>query len=124
MRTTMKDARTLRRIVIVAVLAAGAADAATMEMPMLDPWLPPTLRKAAPQPPPHGGTLKAQVERKLRAGFDAADIEHAGSVTLAQARAAGLGYVANNFARIDAAGAGRVSFDDVKRYLREQGADL
>jgi len=120
----MKDARTLRGIVIVAVLAAAAADAATMETPMLDPWLPPTLRKAAPQPPPHGDTLKAQVERKLRAGFDAADIEHAGSVTLAQARAAGLGYVANNFARIDAAGAGRVSFDDVKRYLREQGADL
>jgi len=120
----MSVARTLCRIAIAAALADGAANAATMEMPMLDPWVPPTLRKAAPQPSTHGETLKAQVERKLRAGFDAADREHAGTLTLAQARAAGLGYVANNFARIDTAGTGRVSFDDIKRYLREQGAGI
>ena len=101
-----------------------AAAAAEMETPMLDPWVPPHLRKAAPRPPAAGADLKAAVERKLRASFDAADTAAAGSVTREQAQAAGLGFVVKNFDRIDAGGTGRVTFDDLKRYLRAQGADL
>ena len=39
--------------------AAFVAGAATTEPPMLDPWVPPTLRKAAPRPPAAGMELKA-----------------------------------------------------------------
>ena len=108
----------------LAASAAFAAAAQTMQTPMLDPWVPPTLRKAAPHPPAEGLALKVQVERKLRASFDAADVAGAGSLTREQASAAGLGFVVKNFDRIDAAGTGRVTFDDLKRYLRAQGADL
>ena len=94
-----------------------------METPILDPWVPPSLRKAAPRPPAEGVELKAQVERKLRASFDAADVAGAGSLTREQAGAAGLGFVVKNFDRIDAAGTGRVTFDELTRHLRAQGAD-
>ena len=125
----MKPARIALPIAAAAVIAAAAgvplpAAAATMETPMLDPWVPPALRKAAPRPPAAGDALKAEVERKLRADFEAADVEHAGTLTREQARAAGLGYIVKRFDRIDAAGTGRVAFDDVKHYLRSQGAGL
>jgi len=120
----MSVSRVSKLIGALVVSAAFAAVAQTMETPMLDPWVPPTLRKAAPLPPAEGMALKAQVERKLRASFDAADVAGTGSLTREQARAAGLGFVVKNFDRIDAAGAGRVTFDDLKRYLRTQGADL
>ena len=117
-------ARPSKQLGALAVAMALTAGAAAMETPMLDPWVPPSLRKTAPRPPTEGVELKAQVERKLRASFDAADVAHAGSLTRDQARAAGLGFIVNNFDRIDAAGTGRVTFDDLKRYLRTQGADL
>ena len=101
----------------IACAAGGVA-----EVPLLDPWVPPATRSAASAPLTRGAALQAQVEAKLRAGFDAADVEHAGSITLAQARAARLGMVANNFERIDTRRQGRVSFEDVKRYLRGRGA--
>ena len=68
--------------------------------------------------------MQAQVERKLRESFDAADVARTGALTREQARAAGLGVVANNFERIDRAGKGTVTFEDVKRYLRARGARL
>ena len=119
-------ARSAACIVVAAIALGNAlpATAQTMETPMLDPWVPPTLRKAAPRPPAGGEALRAEVERKLRADFDAADVERAGTLTREQARAAGLGYIVKSFDRIDAAGTGRVTFDDLKRYLRSQGADL
>ena len=120
----MSLSRALKLIGALAGSMAFAAFAQTMETPMLDPWVPPALRKAAPRPPAEGMELKAQVERKLRASFDAADVTGAGSLTREQALAAGLGFVVKNFDRIDAAGTGRVTFDDLKRYLRTQGAEL
>jgi len=120
----MNVSRMSKLIGAFAASAAFAAAGQTMQTPMLDPWVPPTLRKAAPRPPTEGVALKAQVERKLRASFDAADVAGAGSLTREQASAAGLGFVVKNFDRIDTAGAGRVTFDDLKRYLRAQGADL
>jgi opacity protein-like surface antigen len=68
---------------------------------------PPARRPPAP--------LHAQVVRKLARQFGAADTQNNGSITEAQARAAGLGYVANHFRQIDSSGGGRVSFADVQR---------
>ncbi len=55
--------------------AAAESPPATIERPMRDPWVPPELRKPAPAPPTQGAALRAQVERKLKAGFDAADVK-------------------------------------------------
>jgi hypothetical protein len=120
----MNMTRLSKLIGTFAASVAFAAAGQTMQTPMLDPWVPPTLRKAVPRQPAEGTALKAQVERKLRASFDAADVAGAGSLTREQASAAGLGFVVKNFDQIDATGAGRVTFDDLKRYLRAQGADL
>lgn len=105
----------------VACAAAHAADAGA-QVPMRDPWVPAPVRHAASAPTTRGSALKAQVEDKLRASFEAADVAHAGSITRAQAQAAHLGIVADNFDRIDTRHAGRVSFEDVKRFLRLRGA--
>jgi hypothetical protein len=108
--------------VFAAAICAQAADGPTVP-PLRDPWVPPEVRAQ-----PHGGhetrgaALHGQVEKKLRDSFAAADVEGRGSITLEQARAANLGVVADNFDAIDAAHAGRVSFDDLKRFLRSRGA--
>lgn len=104
--------------------ASAQSPPATIEAPMRDPWVPPELRKPAAAPAPQGAALRAQVERKLKAGFDKADVNHSGTVTRGQARAAGLGYVVKHFEAIDRQRAGAVSFDDVKRFLRSRGAQL
>jgi hypothetical protein len=103
-----------------------AADSppAVVETPMLDPWVAPHARKPSTAAPTQGAELRVEVERKLKQGFDAADVRRQGTITREQARAAGLGYVAEHFDEIDRARAGSVRFDDVKRYLRERGAQL
>jgi carboxypeptidase C (cathepsin A) len=100
---------------------ATAPRPATLEMPLLDPWVPPQLAKSY-SPPTHGAELRAQVERKLRAGFDAADAKGAGKITRAEAHAAGLGFIVNHFDAIDRRRTGVVNFDDLKEFLRVQGA--
>jgi hypothetical protein len=67
--------------------AALAADGIA-EAPMRDPWVPPSVRQAASAPLTRGTALQAQVQAKLKASFDAADVEKRGSITLEQARAA------------------------------------
>jgi len=113
------------------LLAAGCATGAAVAgegvstAPLRDPWLPPGSRGAAQAPQAselRGESLRAQVERKLRASFDAADIARRGSITREEAHAARLGFVADNFDAIDEARTGRVSFEDVKRFLRARGA--
>jgi len=109
------------------LLAAHAlAGDGKAEVPMRDPWVPPAVRAAAAASASAGETrgaaLRAQVETKLRAGFQAADIEHTGSITRQQAQAAGLGMIAGNFDQIDTGRTGRVSFEDVKRFLKKRGA--
>jgi hypothetical protein len=117
--------------IVVAVLCAcaGRVQAANPAAPSplpRDPWVPPAVRaQAAAQPPvapTRGAALQAQVERKLRAAFDAADTAGAGRITEQQARAAGFSAVADAFERIDLQHRGSVSFDEVKRYLRARGA--
>ena len=114
----------------------GALAIALLSMPLhaqdlqlRDPWVPDAVKakklNAAPEEhATQGAALRAQVERKLRASFDSADVEGRGSITLAQARAAGLGRIARDFDQIDALGAGRITFDDYKRHLRARGAAL
>lgn len=104
--------------------APAQSPPATIETTIRDPWVPPELRTATPAPALQGAALRAQVERKLKAGFDRADIDRSGTVTRDQARAAGLGYIVKHFEDIDRQRAGAVSFDDVKRFLRERGAQL
>jgi hypothetical protein len=106
-------------------LAAGLARAGDgkAEVPMRDPWVPPQVRaSAASAPQTRGAALHVQVEAKLKQSFDAADTDHSGSITREQAKAANLGVVANHFDQIDTAGTGRVSFEDVKRFLKKRGA--
>jgi hypothetical protein len=110
---------------VLSVYAATAqSPPATIETTIRDPWVPPELRTPAPTPAPQGAALRAQVERKLKAGFDAADVNRSGTVTRDQARAAGLGYIVRHFDDIDRQRAGAVSFEDVKRFLRGRGAQL
>jgi len=104
--------------------AAGVAPEAAAQVPMLDPWVPPEARKPSTAAPTQGAALREQVERKLRQGFDAADAAHSGALTREQASAAGLGYVARHFDEIDRRRTGTVRFEDIKRYLRERGAQL
>ncbi|HEY2862936.1 MAG TPA: EF-hand domain-containing protein [Casimicrobiaceae bacterium] len=116
----------LALVVAVPLSAQGAAQSppATIEVPMRDPWVPPELRNPTTRPASQGATLRGQVERKLKAGFDAADVNRTGTVTREQARAAGQGYIVKHFDEIDRQRAGAVTFDDVKNFLRGRGAQL
>ncbi len=98
------------------VIAADPPPAA-IETPLRDPWVPPESRVAPTTPPTRGAELRAQVDRKLAAAFDSADVAHTGTLTRAQAQAAGLGFVARHFDEIDTQRSGVVRFDDVRRYL-------
>jgi hypothetical protein len=44
----------------------------------------------------------------------------AGALTREEATGAGLGFIAANFEQIDTASTGKVSFDDVRRYLQQR----
>ncbi|CAB3971219.1 2-oxoglutarate dehydrogenase E3 [Burkholderia aenigmatica] len=122
-----------RFIVVAAALAcvgaaasvsafAQASDAAapvrTRQAQLGDPYVPPAARKPTAGTQTTGAALHAQVVRKLARQFSAADTQNTGAITESQARAAGLGYVANHFRQIDSGGNGRVSFADVQRYMQ------
>jgi hypothetical protein len=100
--------------------AQAVSGSAVFERPMVEPWVPPQLREKSvtEAPRPHGAALEAQVDRKLRARFDAA--AQGGLLTRGQARAAGLGDIAANFDAIDRAGRGSVRFEDYRAYLRSR----
>ena len=106
-------------LVLLATLVAGPALAQEL---LKDPWIPPQLKRSEDYVETRGDALRAQVERKLRAQFDAADPARVGHVTREQAQAAGLGYVARNFEAIDRSRSGLIRFEDVLRYLDEASA--
>lgn len=121
----MDNKRRFAVLLLAATVSAGARAAGTMETPLLDPWVPPALRKhRVVEPPAEGAALRVQVERKLRSAFDDAARAHGGTLTREQARAAGFGFIADHFQAIDRRGAGVVRFEDYKRFLRERGAAL
>ncbi|WP_321940917.1 EF-hand domain-containing protein [Burkholderia cepacia] len=95
-----------------------AAPARARQAQLGDPYVPPAARKPTAGTQTTGAALHAQVVRKLARQFSAADSQNTGSITESQARAAGLGYVANHFRQIDSSGNGRVSFADVQRYMQ------
>ena len=117
----------MRTALVLSLLAFAAAVRAA---PHLDPGKPPAAAQQAAQaetrtrPASVGATLDADAERLLRASFDAADGAHRGTLSRAEAQAGGFGWIANHFEAIDTRHAGRVSFDDVRRYLgsRRTGA--
>ncbi len=116
-------------IASLASLIAASADAAeprpaTMSGTLRDPSLPSELQKTTPAKPTEGAALREQVERKLRSAFEAADVNRTGSLSREQARAAGLGYIDQHFTEIDRRRSGTVTFDDVKRYLKSNGAKM
>ena len=116
--------RPARLAALLAVLAANAAaQDGVVQAPLRDPWIPPHVRKAKVVP---STTVDARTaaERKLRAAFATADTDRVASITREQARAAGLGQVANHFAEIDRSNRGRITFDDYKAFLRARGADF
>lgn len=116
------NSRWLLALAMSTMACSAVAGEGKAEVPMRDPWVPPSVRASASAPETRGAALRVQVENKLRQSFDAADTEHRGSITLAQAKAANLGMIAGNFEQIDATRSGRVSFEDVKRFLKKRGA--
>jgi carboxypeptidase C (cathepsin A) len=91
---------------------------ATVPGPHADPWLPPALQSVSPPAETRGAALAAQVEHRLRAQFDAADADHTGRISAAQARAIGLNSLAERMDRMSTDAQGRVGFDDWMNELR------
>lgn len=105
------------------LLAATFTLGAQAATPVLrDPMLPEALRHTTPAEATRGAALQAQVEAKLRARFMAADPQHTGHLSRAQAEAAGLGYVVRDFDQIDRAGHGSVSWAQVRDHLSHLAA--
>jgi hypothetical protein len=121
---------------VPAAAAPGAvAPAASQALPpgFRDPGIPPELRPDAPAaareraqsalreaPRTSGAALQAQVERKLRESFDAADVRHRGALTREEAQAGGFGFVARHFDEIDVRHAGEVRFEDLQGFLQQR----
>ena len=106
------------------LITLWAAATLAQAAPHLDPGAPPLATQQAAQaesrtrPASVGATLQADAERHLRASFDAADSAHRGTLSREEAQAGGFGWIAQHFEAIDTRHAGRVSFDDVRRYLK------
>ncbi len=98
----------------------GSMPPAIVERHLYEPLLDAARMRSEPVPPTRGAELAAQVEQRLRDLFDAAPGARRGFLTRAEARAAGLNYIADRFDAIDANHRGAVTFDDVMRYLRER----
>ena len=116
----------MRTALVVATLLGAAAVGAA---PQLDPGRPPAATLQAAQaenrtrPASVGATLDSEAEQHLRESFDAADTAHRGTLSRAEAQAGGFGWIARHFDAIDTRHAGRVSFDDVRSYLKLRGAN-
>ena len=106
------------------IIILGAAATLAQAAPQLDPGAPPAATQQAARaenrtrPASVGATLQSDAERHLRASFDAADAAHRGTLSREEAQAGGFGWIANHFDAIDTRRAGRVSFDDVRLYLK------
>lgn len=106
----------MRTLFMLLAMLSGLAQAQTLS----DPWLPPAARQAPLAPPTRGQALRAQVQAKLAVQFQQADVRRRGALTLAEARAAGFGWLVQHFARIDGSARGEVSLAEVQAYLLRQ----
>jgi len=100
-------------VIMLLAMLSGLAQAQTRG----DPWLPPAARQAPLAPPTRGQALRAQVQAKLAAQFRQADVQRRGALSLAEARAAGFGWLVQHFERIDTAGRGEVRLEQLQAYL-------
>ena len=128
MKKLISNARHLptTAVALASLFVSGAqALTASVEVPMRDPWVPADTRKAAaaaPAPvPTSGAELQKQVERKLKKSFGDAVVNGDGTLTAAQAQAAGLGFVVKHFNDIDQRKTGAVRFEDVSRFMSSRG---
>jgi hypothetical protein len=109
-----------RHFAIALAISVTTVSAVAQEAPCQDPCLPKAQREVRPAPSPVGAALQEQALLKLKQRFDDADADRSGSLTQAEARNGGFGFVAKHFEAIDQHGKGAVSFSDVRRYLSEQ----
>jgi hypothetical protein len=84
------------------------------------PYLPPALRTPSAVPPASGQALRNEAMQKLKRRFEQADLDASGSLTRDEAQRAGLGFVVASFDDIDSGGRGKVSFDDVKKFMQQR----
>jgi hypothetical protein len=84
------------------------------------PSLPPALRTPSPAVPASGQALRDEAMRKLQRRFEEADLDASGSLSRDEARRAGLGFVVASFDEIDSARRGKVSFEDVKKFMQQR----
>ncbi len=110
--------RTLMRCAWLALLAADASAQSSMASP--GPSLPPALRTPSALPPASGQALRNEAMQKLKRRFEEADLDANGSLSREEAQRAGLGFVVRSFDEIDSAKRGKVSFDDVKKYMQQR----
>ena len=74
-----------------------------------------------PVAPTTGVQLQQEAQQRLVKRLSAnATLSAGGAITKSQAQASGLGYVAKHFDQIDAAHSGRVTMDDVQRYVQQR----
>ena len=107
--------------VLAAALACSGCACAEPQLPQ-QPYVPKEQRIPSREPPASGDALHAQVALKLRERFDAADVDHSGTLTQQEAQRAGLGYVFGNFAAIDSSHRGEVTFEQVQAWLDKRAA--
>ncbi len=113
----------LMHILAFSVAVLADSEDFSADLPQGDPVVPPALRQAPRDNGASGDALRQQVLKKLKARFDAADINHDARLTADEAKTAGLGFVTQHFADIDSEQRGSVSFDDIKKFVqsRRQG---
>ncbi len=109
----------LLTILAFSILAADG-EAYASDLPQGDPVVPPALRQAPRENSASGDDLRQQVIQKLKARFDAADADRDARLTQDEARAGGLGFVAQHFTDIDTAHRGSVSFDEVRKFVQSR----
>jgi hypothetical protein len=110
---------------LIAGVHAQTVTPPVFETQICDPCVPEGVRQkamaASPQP---SQPLAEAVTQRLKARFDAADVNRAGTLTRAQAEAGGFGFIALNFDAMDRRKSGAVTFEDVKVFLERRGAKL
>lgn len=118
---TMRALPTRFLLLAAGVLAAAGAHAQT-DSTVQGPALPPALRSQGPSTTPatSGEALRSEALQKLRRRFEEAELDGDGKLSEDEAKRAGLGFIAGNFAEIDTAKAGKVSFDDVRKFMQQR----
>lgn len=105
-----------------APLPASRGGMAELGDPYVAPHVKARARAMGLLPMTTGSKLQTQALGKLRNKFNAADSEHSGWISRSQAQGAGFGYVVNHFDEIDRQRRGRISFEELKGFLRANGA--